>query len=1114
MDTQTTKLKIRLIQPTEDFADDAFNKVIKDIDDKVVGIDHISSGAHWVVWNKNTDYAVGDIVRTPYLKSNQYMECTVAGTSSTTVPTNNVQGSNVTDNSVTWVIKAIGSTSDSTVSFWKSGTQYYKGSLVIYNNKLYRSYFAHIASTFNNDKINWYEVQSTINDWASNMYYAVGDTVVFEGNVYRCNTENTDSTFLVANWDLLNSYGIVKNWTPSTRFFINQLVSYGGVIYKATSTFTSGTSFSDSSLELVHSSILDWSPSVYYPVGVLVQHDNIIYKCVTSNTSSTSFTSDYSNWEIFHTPNAFVRNWQANVEYKTNQLVVVNNNLYRRTSDGYDTSWTDGAWELVTKFILDWSANTVYEYGQYVNYKDKLYKCIAYNNDASWTPANWKRMGGSLENWTTSTAYSIDDIVIYNDRIYQCTTAHNSTTFLADKNYWKEISSFVVNINDWKPTTDYVIGDLVAYKAQIYRCKTAHTSVLDFETDEAKWEILSPTINEITDWSQNKAYTVDNLVIYDNKLYKCLVAHTSGIQFDVDRTNWQEISSYGINDWKVTTTYVVNDLVIHNNKIYRCITQHRSTDFGSDIAYWIEISPMGNINWKSNEYYAVNSIVIYDNRLYNCNTAHKSSSDFFNDVKNWDLVTNIQPWLLGKNYKQGIIVINDNVLYRCKVDHQSTIFSTDEDNGYWEKITSSGGAVDWSATTKYDLHQLVMYSGVLYRANKKHTSDSSFDLDKDKWDIVYANVVDYKNGELYKKDSLVVYNRNFYRCLKDNTSSSDDIVMKTVAFNNTTGLLGITDSTVLPKDEIIDLGSKKHIIHFKAEQDGHGMGMTKLVFSYSNDNVSYTDFYTYRKLGVMPGEIIDFECDIECKYIKITVEDMYVATSSSAVGLKNTTIEESLDTWELLHNITVNILDFKPSTHYNKNDIVVYDNTIYRSLNDHDSASNFDSDSSNWESINKMIVEDWKPDTYYNKNQLIIYGYKLFRCNKNHTSTNDFSSDKLIYWNSLNDDVTIKEWKSGLAYEYGNTVIVTNISGIVEWIPNKVYSVGDKVIYNEYLYTASIANSDAVFDEVKWTFVEPVYNRLYRCIKDNKDVAFNSYKWQLINGDSKATVNDVLALLA
>ena len=71
----TSKLHIKLIQPTDRFSDDAFNSVIEDIDNKVVGVSHLTSGAHFEVWAKSTSYQKGDVVRTPFLKSNQYLEC-------------------------------------------------------------------------------------------------------------------------------------------------------------------------------------------------------------------------------------------------------------------------------------------------------------------------------------------------------------------------------------------------------------------------------------------------------------------------------------------------------------------------------------------------------------------------------------------------------------------------------------------------------------------------------------------------------------------------------------------------------------------------------------------------------------------------------------------------------------------------------------------------------------------------------------------------------------------------------------------------------------------------------------------------------------------------------
>ena len=590
MATQTDKLEIRLIQPSEYFADDAFNEVIKDIDNKVVGVSHLTSGAHWSVWEKSTDYVVGDVVRTHYLKSNQYMECVVAGTSSTTSPTTNIQGSNVTDNTVTWTIKTLGGASDSTVSFWKSNTQYYKGSLVVYNNKLYRSYFTHISSTFSNDKANWFEIQSSINTWTANAYYAIGDTVVYEGNMYQCNTENTDATFTVANWNLLNSYGIVKDWSASTKYFKDQLISYDGAIYKVKSTYTSGNSFSDTNLSLVSSTIPTWSSNTYYPVGIIIQSGNVMYKCTSAHTSSNAFNTDLANWEIFHTPNAFVRYWQANTEYKAGQLVVVNGNLYRRTSDGYDTIWSTDFWELVTNSITDWSANTNYTRGQYVNYNGALYKCIkdhiaqpAFQNDTG----NWQKIYSNLEAWTSNTQYFVNDVVTYNNALYGCKTKTNKTTF--DPTEWEPI---LTNIKDWASNTNYIVGQLVYHENITYRVTSDFTSGATFSDTNLK-EVV---IGYLKDWAPSTLYSIDQCVYNSKSILRNKVSHTSGNSYDTNEaSNWEVIATSGavVNTWSANTLYTANEMVIYNDTIYFAnVTHTSSSTFEADMV-------VGNEKWRT-----------------------------------------------------------------------------------------------------------------------------------------------------------------------------------------------------------------------------------------------------------------------------------------------------------------------------------------------------------------------------------------------------------------------------------------------------------------------------------------------------------------------------------
>lgn len=919
MATQTDKLKIRLIQPSEDFADDAFNEVIKDIDNKVVGVSHLTSGAHWPVWEKSTDYVVGDVVRTPYLKSNQYMECVVAGTSSTTSPTNNIQGSNVTDNTVTWTIKTLGGASDSTVSFWKSNTQYYKGSLVVYNNKLYRSYFTHTSSTFANDKANWFEVQSSINVWTANAYYAVGDTVVYEGNVYQCNTENTDATFTVANWDLLNSYGIVKDWSASTKYFKDQLISHDGAIYKVKSSYTSGNSFSDTNLTLVSSTIPTWASDTYYPVGIIVQNGSVMYKCTSAHTSSNAFNADLANWEIFHTPNAFVRDWQANTEYKAGQLVVVNGNLYRRTSDGYDTTWSTGFWELVTNAITDWSANTDYTRGQYVNYNGALYKCITSNNDATFTIAKWEKVsGGNLANWATGVDYVVNDTVIYADKLWQCTTAHTSTTFSADEANWKEISSYTIHIDDWVASTAYKAGDLVAYDAQIYRCKVAHTSASAFTTDDTKWEILSPTINIIKDWAVSTAYTLGQFVTHNNVLYKCNTAHTSdSTSFDTDIAKWDKIGS-SIDQWKANTPYRINDLVIYANKLYSCDINHTSAN-AIDLSKWTLIGDTGIKDWESSKAYKAGQLVLHDNVLYRIHDNHTSSAQITSDDAHLDFIWGtLRPWTSDTYYKKDSTVYYGGCIYKCNNSHTSgsSFISTvvfDGSSGIFNNSypTSPGNS---NSTGVLDLGSICQVYKIYLEMN----------VDKHKW----------RKLDIYISDDNSTYNL----------------------------LTTFTSPYTGNKTE-------KHTIYPQSPTSGRYVKLVASDFAFVGDSprsfsINPVKIYASNSNWELISGLSSWKSSVEYSKGDLVIynSSIYRCVSSNS---DNTFVPSS---WEEITAFPM----WSAGKDYSIGDVVLYNDRFYRCLTAHTSSS-FSSDRSNWVEISPTSLQNWQASITYPVDSIVLY---------------------------------------------------------------------------------------------------------------------------------------------
>ena len=107
MPSYTSKLNLKLIDEKEYFADEAFNNVINDADNKLVGVSHLSSAQHWDEWKPSKAYSSGDIVRYKSLLGGQYVKCVVAGISGSSEPTNNVTGSNVKDGTVEWSVLSL-----------------------------------------------------------------------------------------------------------------------------------------------------------------------------------------------------------------------------------------------------------------------------------------------------------------------------------------------------------------------------------------------------------------------------------------------------------------------------------------------------------------------------------------------------------------------------------------------------------------------------------------------------------------------------------------------------------------------------------------------------------------------------------------------------------------------------------------------------------------------------------------------------------------------------------------------------------------------------------------------------------------------------------------------
>lgn len=563
----------------------------------------------------------------------------------------------------------------------------------------------------------WVEFSSGsgISKWAASTVYAVDDLVINGNSMYICTTAHTSgSTFDAtekANWQEIGGSGgtSIDNWASSKSYSVGDIIIYANSLYRCSTAHTSSTFSADAgNWTLVYSDIKLWSSSVYYTVGTSVIESNVLYRCKTAHTSGSTFDStEKANWDVIGSSDSLIKEWKASTTYSVNDVVIYNGDFYKCI-----TAHTSGS-----------SFNSTEE-------------------------QNWANVGRPvIEDWVTSFSYQVDDMVIYANSLYRCVTAHtsDSTNFSTDVSNWELVCT---DIKSWVSGDYYTIGTCVIDSDRLlWRCTTAHTAGLAFDpTEKANWEMVGGDPDSLTsaqvaalianfnpagdglmqldNWEPNHGYTVKQVVLYNNKMYRCKTAHTSGTLFDAtEKANWDEIVGGGgtsIDAWVTGTNYVVGDFVIYHNKIYQCLTANADASFTP--SKWQEIG--GIADYASGISYMVGELVFNGTKLCRCKVAHTSTSTF--DDSKWDIIagerTNIEDWATSTKYKVGEVVVRENNIYKCKTAHtSSSAFNTDIAN--WDKLDN---IQDWKASTDYFVDDLVVYDGSLYRCNTSHTSISTF----------------------------------------------------------------------------------------------------------------------------------------------------------------------------------------------------------------------------------------------------------------------------------------------------------------------------------------------------------------------------------------------------
>lgn len=137
------------------------------------------------------------------------------------------------------------------------------------------------------------------------------------------------------------------------------------------------------------------------------------------------------------------------------------------------------------------------------------------------------------------------------------------------------------------------------------------------------------------------------------------------------------------------------------------------------------------------------------------------------------------------------------------------------------------------------------------------------------------------------------------------------------------------------------------------------------------------------------------------------------------------------------------VSEWATATSYEIGQIVIYGDSLYRCLADHDSTT-FSADEANWQLI-FADLKDWATDTYYKVGVVVVKDKSIYRCKIAHTSDiSDFNND-INNWDSIGGGGKLEDWQ-----------------------PNRTYEANDIFVYDGQIYRALVGfTSGSAFAEIE-----------------------------------------------
>lgn len=486
-------------------------------------------------WQGTTTYKRDDVI----LRTGNVYHCIGPHTSTATF---------ATDQPTYWAVMSESSAYRGT---WTNAVIYAVNDLVTHGGQIYKCITSHTSQQlFTSNIANWQLYLTSarfLGEWVTGTRYKAAEAVTLSGIVYLANAEHTASGTLEtdqSNWDIyFSNIEYRGNFTSNIRYNLNDLVKFGGCIWRCNQSYQAGD---DSSLDF-NEDFWDieipgqnyqgvWNTNTGYGTGDVVKYGGNVYVALRSNQGLLP-SVETLDWTLLSKGFNFQGNWSQTNDYAIGQVVRHGGNLYVS-----NTATVGFELESETLRITITAGQSGLEGNRYavdgVSYGPTLqfYTGITYRFDQTdltnvfWPNAN---ITGFVNKHPLH--FSADNVngdghdatgISYTRNVVYELDGVSVTKSIYNRDFQIARSRVVsITVDRGTPPVLYYYCQYHAGMGGLISVNQATAGIDPALSND--WIVINDGIQWRNGYLDNVSYSIGDLVSYNNKIYKCVVAHVS-----------------------------------------------------------------------------------------------------------------------------------------------------------------------------------------------------------------------------------------------------------------------------------------------------------------------------------------------------------------------------------------------------------------------------------------------------------------------------------------------------------------------------------------------------------------------------------------------------------